>query len=87
MFLRTPNKTGSWIRKNSEMGLNSCESSYEERVDYLESVLVVVVGIVALPPGNAFASAADSANDSKIFMMGLSAVLTMIRRYDAESFW
>ena len=29
--IRTPNRTGSWIRKNSETGLNSCESSYEVR--------------------------------------------------------
>jgi hypothetical protein len=32
-------------------------------------------------------AAADSANESKIFMMGLSAVLTMIFRYEADSFW
>ena len=31
VLLSTPDKTGSWIRKNSEWGLNSCESSYEER--------------------------------------------------------
>ena len=29
--IRAPDKTVSWIRKNSEMVLNSCESSYAER--------------------------------------------------------
>ena len=29
--LETADKTGRWIRKNSETWLNSCESGYDER--------------------------------------------------------
>ncbi|MCX7387227.1 MAG: tRNA (adenosine(37)-N6)-threonylcarbamoyltransferase complex dimerization subunit type 1 TsaB [Planctomycetales bacterium] len=41
--IRTPDKTGSWIRKNSAMVLNSGESSYEERSCQVFLVMLLAI--------------------------------------------
>ena len=85
---RDRRNSGSRKLVDSDSPSSTIVNGYYFVVTFVDGVVAAGTAVSAamgLRPCD-FDSAADSANDSKIFMIGLSAVFTMMRRYEADSF-